>query len=118
MESQSHEAAQKQRQQSSNSLDALQSLATGSAAVGADADSPGSMTESMSQHAKQLRGVEALCMFLLVTNGVWSLVKDVQVGVIAFFEHDCRLSFYASTVMARAEVVQTVLSLYYFLWFV
>lgn len=118
MESQSHEAAQKQRQQSSNSLDALQSLATGSAAVGADADSPGSMTESMSQHAKQLRGVEALCMFLLVTTGVWSLVKDVQVGVIAFFEHDCRLSFYASTVMARAEVVQTVLSLYYFLWFV
>ncbi|DBB18600.1 TPA: hypothetical protein ACH3X3_000227 [Trebouxia sp. C0006] len=79
MESQSHEAAQKQRQQSSNSLDALQSLATGSAAVGPDADSPGSMTESMSQHAKQLRGVEALCMFLLVTTGVWSLVKDVQV---------------------------------------
>ncbi len=118
MESQSPEATQKQRQQSSNSLDALQSLAIRSAAVDADADSLGSMTGSMSQHAKQLHGVEALCIFLLITDGIWSLVTDVQVGVTAFFGHDCRLSFHASSVMARAEVMQTALSLYSFLRFV
>ena len=84
----------------------------------ADADSLGSMTVSMSHHAKQVHGVEALCMFLLITNGVWSLVKDVQVGVTAFFGHDCRLSFHASTVMALAEAMQTVLSLYSLLQFV
>jgi len=117
-ESQSHEATQKQRQQSSNSLDDLQSFAIRSAAVDADVDSLGSVTKSMSQHAKQLHGIEALCMFLLTTDGVWSLVKDVQVGVTAFFGHDCRPSFHASTVMARAEAMQTVLSLYSLLQFV
>ncbi len=117
-ESESREATQKQRQQSSNSLNALQSLAIRSAAVDADADSLGSMTVSMSQHAKQVYGVEALCMFLLITDGVWSLVKDVQVGATAFFGHDCRLSFHASTVMALAEAMQTVLSLYSLLQFV
>lgn len=81
LESQSHEAMQKQHQESSDSLDDLQSLAIRSAVVDADADSLGSMTGSMSHHAKQLHGVEALCMFLLITDGVWSLVKDVQVQV-------------------------------------
>ena len=112
-ESQSHEATQ-QQQQSSNSLADLQSLAIRSAAVDTDADSLGSMTESMLQHAKQLHGVEALSMFLLITDGVWSLVKEVQVGVTALYGHDCRLGLYASTVMARAEVMQAVLSLYSF----
>jgi hypothetical protein len=98
-ESQSHKATQKQHEQSSNSLDALQSLAIRSAGVDADSDSLDSMTGSMSQHAKQLHGVEALCMFLLTTDGVWSLVQDVQVGVAACFGHDCRLSFHASTVI-------------------
>lgn len=117
-ESQSTKATQKQHQQSSNSLDALQSLATGSAVVDADADSLGSMTGSMSQHVKQLHGVEALCMFLLITDGVWSLVKEVQVGATAFFGHDCRVSLHASTVIARAETMQMVVSLYSFLQFV
>ena len=116
--SQSHDVTQKQHQESSDSLNALQSLAIRSAAVDADADSPGSMTGSMSQHAKQLHGVEALCMFLLVTDGAWSLVKDVQVGVTAFFGHKCRPSLHASTVMARAKVLQTMLSLYSLLQFV
>lgn len=100
-ESHLREATQKQRQQCSDSLHALQPFAAGSAAVDADADadSLGSMTGSTSQHTKHLHGVEALCMFLLITDGVWSLVKDVQVGVTAFLRHDCRLSFHASTVM-------------------
>ncbi|KAL0041162.1 hypothetical protein WJX77_007260 [Trebouxia sp. C0004] len=64
------------------------SLAIRSAAVDADADSLGSMTGSMSQHVKQLHGVEALCMFLLITDSVWSLVKDVevQVGVLQMMD--------------------------------